>query len=105
MPNPSEFPMLLVICDGLGCAHTIRGDDPLGMTALAHDIHELGYACWLRDTDAGELVACSTAACYDCHREKDCDHLEMAQAVRGADSSDAFLARLMLRLGENLSAR
>lgn len=100
MPNPKKGTpeLVLTICDGRRFAHEIAGDEPFGMVGLAHAVHEEGYACWLRDLTADELVACSTAACYGCSREPVCEFLDFPEGKRGKEYSEQFLRTLLLKL-------
>jgi len=90
--------LLLVICDGHRGYHDVAGDDVMGMVALAQGVHEAGYTCWLRDAGTGEMVACSTAACYGCARLPDCEFLGTPEDVDSPHDSESFLRELLLKL-------
>lgn len=95
-----SLPLLLVVCDGFRGYHEMRGDDVPGMVALAHGVHSAGHTCWLWDTRRPDtLVACSTAACFGCEREPECEFLGTPDDVGSPHDSSAFLADLLDRVG------
>lgn len=98
MDDAAEFHLLLLVCDGYRGAHPIRGDDALGMIALAHDVHGLGFSCWLVDTLTGELVASSEAGCFACEREGECDFPGDPAEVGSPWAPVDFIGSLMFRL-------
>ena len=90
--------LLLVICDGCRGYHEVAGDDVFGMVALAEGVHKAGYTCWLRDVRTDELVACSTAACYECVQRDVCEFLGTPEDVGSPHDSESFLRELLLKL-------
>jgi hypothetical protein len=97
MDDLQDFHFMLAVCDGNRCMHTVRGDDMLGMLALAHDAHDLGYPVQVFDTNAGVVVAASAAGCFGCEREHECgDELVMWDSPDDP-FMDYFLARVASR--------
>lgn len=84
----------ITICDGHKVGYSAVTDDLNGSIMLAELAHEAGYAVWVWDAMDEVPVAVSTAGCFCCSREHECDdHLDLAPD----DAAAAFFVRFLTR--------